>query len=158
MNIFVIDQDITECARAHVDKHVVKMILETTQLLNNAMIVGDANYTPVYKPTHKNHPCSLWACESLDNFQWLLTLGLALCEEYTYRYCKTHKCQAILESFKIPSAILKLPKVGMTPFKLCMPDTYKVEDAVESYRNYYRGDKAYIAKWTKRNQPNWWAT
>ena len=37
-----------------------------------------------------------------------------------------------------------------------MPDQYKVSDVVESYRNYYRGDKAYIANWTKRNKPEWW--
>lgn len=156
MNIFVLDNDVDTCARYHVDKHCVKMILETTQLLNNAMIAGDSKYEPVYRQTHKNHPCSLWACESVENFNWLVSLGLALCEEYTYRYGKTHKCQSILRSFATQSDGLSLPKAGLTPFKLCMPDAYKVSDAVESYRNYYRGDKAYIAKWTRREQPDWW--
>lgn len=158
MNIFILDTDVNLCAQYHVDKHCVKMILETTQLLNNAMIAGDSEYKPVYKQTHKNHPCSLWACESIDNFNWLVTLGLALCEEYTFRYGKQHKCQSILELFQKQSSNLKLPAVGMTPFRLCMPDNYKVADPVESYRNYYRGDKAYIAKWTKRDQPEWWSS
>jgi hypothetical protein len=156
MNIFVLDTNVKLAAQAHVDKHCVKMILETTQLLNNALIVGSPGYQPVYKQTHKNHPCSIWTTESVDNFNWLNNLGLALCEEYTFRYSKTHKCQPILEQFSSLIGTLTLPKIGMTQFQLCMPDQYKVDDPVESYRNYYRGDKAYIAKWSKREKPTWW--
>jgi len=156
MNIFVLDTDVTKAAQYHIDKHCVKMILETTQLLNNAMIVGRPGYDPVYKMTHKNHPCSIWTAESLDNFEWLTDLGLALCREYTFRYSKTHKCQPIIQSFSDDAKNLILPKIGLTPYKLCMPDQYKVADPIESYRNYYRGDKAYIAKWSKREQPYWW--
>jgi hypothetical protein len=156
MNIFVLDTDIKLAAQAHVDKHCVKMILETTQLLNNGMIAGVADYDPVYKQTHKNHPCSIWVSESVDNFEWLTELGLALCDEYTFRYSKIHKCQSIIQGFSRDIGKLTLPKIGLTPYKLCMPDQYKVDDPVESYRNYYRGDKAYIAKWSKRSQPSWW--
>lgn len=156
MNIFVLDTDVKLAAQAHVDKHCVKMILETTQLLNNALIVGSPGYNPVYRQTHKNHPCSIWAAESVANFEWLTSLGLALCEEYTYRYSKIHKCQPIIQQFSSLASTLTLPQVGLTPYKLCMPDQYKVSDPVESYRNYYRGDKAYIAKWSKREQPKWW--
>jgi len=156
MNIFVLDTDVIRCAQAHVDKHCVKMILESTQLLNNALIASDDSYVPSYKQTHKNHPASLWASKSRDNFDWLNRLALALCSEYTYRYGKVHKCQSLITSFPISSAIVRIPELGLTPFALCMPDQYKVNDAVESYRNYYRGDKAYIAKWSKRSQPDWW--
>lgn len=156
MNIFVLDNDISKCAQAHVDKHCVKMILESTQLLNNALIANDPSYQPVYRQTHKNHPCSLWASQSLANFDWLLELALSLCHEYSYRYGKIHKCQSILKGFRISKHKLKMPDTEMTPFAKCMPDQYKVDDAVESYRNYYRADKAYIAKWTKRPTPDWW--
>lgn len=156
MNIFVLDENVRRAAQAHIDKHCVKMILETTQLLNNALIVGSPGYEPVYRQTHKNHPCSIWATESVRNFTWLSNLGLALCEEYTFRYSKIHKCQPILDQFSKLINTLTLPNVEMTPYKLCMPDQYKVNDPIESYRNYYRGDKAYIAKWTKRSQPDWW--
>ena len=156
MNIFVLDTDVTRCAQAHVDKHCVKMILESTQLLNNALIASDDSYVPVYKQTHKNHPASLWTSKSRDNFDWLNRLASALCDEYTYRYGKVHKCQSLITSFPISSARVRIPELGLTPFALCMPDQYKVNDAVESYRNYYRGDKAYIAKWSKRNTPEWW--
>jgi hypothetical protein len=156
MNIFVLDTDVVKCAQYHVDKYCVKMILETTQLLNNAAIVNHSDYQPVYKQTHKNHPCSLWAGKSQENFDWLISLGLALCNEYTYRYNKTHKCEAFIKAFKYGNSRLSFPKIGLTPFALCMPDEHKISDAVESYRNYYRKDKAYIAKWTGRDIPNWW--
>ena len=132
--------------------------MESTQLLNNALIINDIDYNQVYRPTHLKHPASLWASKSRDNFDWLNRLALALCNEYTYRYGKIHKCQAYLEAFNLPSARRALPKGSMTPFVKCMPDQYKVESTVESYRNYYRGDKAYIAKWTKRQTPDWYRT
>jgi hypothetical protein len=156
MNVFILDLDVKRCAEYHVNKHVVKMILESTQLLNNALIANDQNYQPVYRQTHKNHPCSLWASRSRGNFDWLLDLSLALCQEYSFRYGKIHKCQSILENFSVSSSRAKIPEIGQTPFVKCMPDQYKVDDVVESYRNYYRGDKAYIAKWTKRHTPYWW--
>lgn len=156
MNIFVLDTDVAKAAQYHVDKHCIKMILESTQLLNNALIKHAPTYVPVYRETHKNHPASVWTSESRSNFDWLSNLALALCEEYTYRYGKTHKCQQIIEAFRSTSYRESIPAIGLTPFAKCMPDHYKVEDAVESYRNYYRGDKAYIAKWSKRNQPEWW--
>lgn len=154
MNVFVLDADVVKCAQYHLDKHVVKMILETTQLLNNAAITNVSTYSPIYKQTHKNHPASLWASESRENFEWLSNLGLALCEEYTFRYGKIHKCQPYIVSLKNLHA--NIPSKGLTKFVLCMPDQYKASDPVQSYRNYYKGDKAYIAKWTKRDVPNWW--
>ena len=156
MNIFILDTDVVKCAQYHVDKHCVKMILETTQLLNNALIANDKDYIPVYKQTHKNHPASIWASQSRENFAWLLRLGYSLCDEYTYRYGKHHKCESILINFEKSMRWLKIPPQGMTPFTKCMPDQYKVEDPVQSYRNYYIGEKAYIAKWSKRSQPDWW--
>lgn len=132
------------------------MILESTQLLNNALIKADENYSPIYNLTHKNHPCSLWTAASDANFEWLNDLALNLCEEYTYRYGKIHKCFPYIKSMRASPSRIKLPDIEQTPFAKCMPDQYKVEDAVESYRNYYRADKAYIAKWTKRPIPEWW--
>ena len=130
------------------------MVLETTQLLNNALIKNVIDYNPVYKQTHKSHPASIWASESKENFEWLLNLGFALCKEYTFRYEKIHKCQSIIESFYNYKD--NIPSNGLTPFVKCMPDQYKVDDPVESYRNYYRNDKAYIANWKNRNIPEWW--
>ncbi len=156
MNIFALDRDTKVCAQYHVDKHCVKMILETTQLLNNALIIHDKFYQPVYRQTHKNHPASIWVSENKNNFDWLLSLGLNLCSEYTFRYKRQHKCQAILEQFNNLSMKDKLPSGDMTTFRLCMPEAYHTDDPIKSYRMYYRQDKAYIAKWTNRNVPEWW--
>jgi hypothetical protein len=152
MNIFILDIDPKKCAQYHCDKHCVKMILETTQLLNNAIIKYDLTYIPVYKKTHINHPASIWAAETRANFDWLVKLGIALCEEYTFRYGKRHKCQSIIEGF----CSSKIPAGDMTSFKLCMPSQYHTSDAVESYRLYYKNEKYKFAKWKKREAPSWW--
>jgi hypothetical protein len=108
------------------------------------------------RPTHKNHPCAIWARESQDNFVWLANHGIALCKEYTFRYGKQHAClnkiHWILCHFNS-----NLYNIGLTPFALAMPDEYKTDDAVESYRNYYVGAKSDIAKWNKtRRTPSWY--
>jgi hypothetical protein len=156
MNIFVLDTNVVKCAQYHCDKHVVKMVLETTQLLNNALIKNDASYNPVYRQTHKNHPASIWASESRANFDWLVNLGLALSDEYTFRYGKVHKCTSLIQEFQKGNSRLYISNINMTPFKLCMPEQYHTNDAVNSYRLYYLGSKADIAKWSKREQPYWW--
>lgn len=156
MNIFVLDTDVVKCAQYHCDKHVVKMILETTQLLNNALIKCDTAYDAVYRQTHKNHPASIWAAESRDNFDWLVSLGLALSDEYSFRYDKVHKCTSLIKGFCDGRSRLHIPSGNMTPFKLCMPEQYQTDNAVESYRAYYIGSKADIAKWSKREKPYWW--
>jgi hypothetical protein len=155
LNIFVLDRDVRLCAQYHNNKHVVKMILESTQLLNNALSNNESSYIPVYRKTHVNHPASLWTSESLSNFKWLNSLAIELCYEYTFRYGKTHKCQSILENFS-NFKFSSFEDKGMTDFALCMPDDYKVTDPVESYRNYYLGSKRDLAKWDPREQPYWW--
>ena len=95
MNIFFLDYDTKKCAKYHCDKHVVKMILETAQLLCGAHWVTGSEAP--YKLSHKNHPCSIWVRESLSNYLYLCDLGLELCKEYTYRYGRTHKSQQIIE-------------------------------------------------------------
>lgn len=154
MNLFILDYDFNKCAKYHNDKHVVKMILEGIQLLNNAASIRSKTYVPVYKTTHLNHPVSKWVSESKENFDWQFNLFKSLCQEYTFRYNKIHKCQSFTSIFNSLEA--NFPSQSLTPFALCMPDQYKTDDAVESYRNYYLAEKAKIAKWTKREKPDWW--
>ena len=96
MNIFFLHFDPKTCAQMHVDKHVVKMILESVQLLSSAHHMtaenNDTKFKPPYKLTHKNHPSSVWVRKSLSNYNWLLELTKELCEEYTFRYSKIHSC------------------------------------------------------------------
>ena len=152
INIFVLDYDPVVCARYHNNRHTVKMILESTQLLNNAKIRNEPDYYPVYRKTHFNHPLSIWVAEEKQNFAWLLHLAIELCKEYTFRYNKRHKCQTIIEKW--------LPydqyHTGLMEFAQCMPDQYRQDDPVEAYRAYYLGAKRHIAGWKNREIPYWW--
>jgi hypothetical protein len=146
MNIFVLDQDPYKAAEYHCDKHVVKMVLETAQLLSTVTGVG-------YRPTHFNHPCTVWARESTGNFQWLYDLGLALGKEYNRRYGRRHKSSLIIAEQWPPPATV--PQGPQTPFALAMPDQYKQECPVASYRAYYLGEKSRMLKYTNRDTPEW---
>ena len=174
MNIFILDLDVKKSAQYHVDKHVVKMILETAQLLcgvhhmtlqvtpqvdplsnplSNRLSTDQATAQVPYKLSHKNHPCSIWARESMSNYLYLCEIGLALCDEYTYRYGKRHKSQDVIEW-----CIMNKPNIsdkGFTEPAKAMPEEYKVDDVVESYRNYYRGAKKDFATWKMRSVPEW---
>ncbi|MCP4954534.1 pyrimidine dimer DNA glycosylase/endonuclease V [Photobacterium aquimaris] len=152
MNIFILDDDIEKCAQYHCDQHVVKMILESVQLLCTAL--NKKGFTTPYKSTHINHPCVLWVEQSYDNFLWLKALAIALNKEYKFRYDKDndHKSIAVLNTI----AACSYDAIGLTAFAQAMPDTYKVEgDAITAYRDFYRGDKSTFAKWTKRAPPPW---
>ena len=155
MNIFFLDENPTMSARYHVDKHVVKMILETAQLLcgvHHTVNPSSSHQVP-YKLSHKNHPCAIWTRESLSNYLYLCELGLELCKEYTYRYGKRHKSQDVIE-WCITNK-LKIVDKGFTEPPKAMPDEYKVNDVVESYRNYYREAKSGFAVWKNRETPKW---
>lgn len=145
MNIFVLDFNPRTAAMFHCDKHVVKMVLETAQIIST--VTGEG-----YRPTHLNHPCTKWARESAANFSWLRHLGVYLGNEYTRRYFKRHKSSYVIENSRAPDS---LPKTGMTPFALAMPDEYKQECPVASYRAYYLGEKNHMLKYTNCEVPNW---
>jgi len=180
VNIFALDRDPVRAAQMQCDKHVVKMTLETGQMLSTiqrAYSMFDKNNPAdqaldalLYRPTHIHHPCTLWAGRSAENYGWLVRHFYALAGEYTYRYNKEH-----LTFQKLHKIVAKTPEKlkdrhGMTPFALAMPDEYKVghcvrmegdsldaavEDAVTSYRRYYVNDKANILFYTKRPRPEW---
>ena len=152
MNIFVLDLDPKKCAQYHANKHVIKMILESAQLLCGVhwVLGGEAPY----KLSHKNHPCSIWVRECVENYVWLCDLGLELCKEYTYRYGKRHKSQDVIEWCLVNQPNL-IENGDITKFALAMPDEYKVMDVVESYRNYYMGAKKDLCEWKNRPAPEW---
>jgi len=155
MNIFYLDPNPEVAARYHCDKHVVKMILESAQLLCTAHRELDSEVPEeLYKATHKNHPCSIWVRESIENYNWLYKLFCYLCDEYTFRYNKIHTTDKKLRNALImpPSNI---PKTTLTNPPKAMPDEYKCNDVVASYRAYYNGDKKRFARWTNREIPTW---
>lgn len=156
MNIFVLDSDIDTSVKYHTDKHVVKMILETAQLLSTAHRLLDdvPDSSPMYRATHKNHPCAKWVRESSSNYFWAYKFFISLCDEYTYRYGKIHLTDTKLRHVLMtPPA--NIPSGQLTDWPQCMPDQYKATDAVTAYRNYYNGAKRDLFSWKKRDVPDW---
>ena len=155
MNRFVLDTDPGLAARYHCDKHVVKMVLEEGQMLSTVHRQYGYQGDELYKATHKHHPCTVWAGESRENYEWAYALFESLCCEYTLRYNKSHATSRLLDRlWHIPS---DMPDIPMTPFPQAMPDDVKYEgDAVEAYRAYYRIHKARFARWSVRDTPDWW--
>jgi len=152
MNIFVLSKDPDEAAIMQCDQHVVKMPLETAQLLCTAY---PEELAP-YKRTHYNHPCNLWLRESRANYEWLVLHGIALCTEYSYRFGKNHSSEDIIFWCFPHMNQLKFSKIEMSPWPKAMDDKYKKPDIVESYRNFYNKDKSRFATWSKnRSEPSW---
>lgn len=176
MNIFYIDKDPVQAAQWMVDKHVVKMILESAQLLSTAhrlhdgreiegksktgrkarrWVLDDARDAVVYQATHINHPSAVWCRDSVENYNWLVDHFFALMAEYTYRYNKEHKCYGEL-SYLLQSPPHNLKARDMTPMPSAMADEYKISnDSLTNYRNYYRIGKVSMHKWTNRQPPEW---
>jgi hypothetical protein len=187
MNIFVLDKDPVKAAEYMCDKHIVKMVLESAQLLCTAHWVGWSKMlkpphglngkqkkewlkeriplqelTPPYSMTHVNHPCGVWARKCWGNYNWLVRHALAQCAEYTKRYGRVMKTEAVIRwAGRFPPPVFDDTNtddpLGMTPFAVAMPDVFKVPgDVVQSYRNYYLGSKVRFAKWKNGNLPHWW--
>ena len=162
MNIFYLHRDPIIAARFQCDKHVVKMILESAQMLSTAHRVCDgdtwADLVGLYKTVHKNHPSTLWARANAMNYMWLYQHMTGLMNEYTYRYEKTHATERLLKPLnRLPVTLTEThDKVKtFTPPPQCVPEECKREDTVEAYREYYIKEKSHFAKWKKREVPEW---
>jgi len=167
MNIFFLHRSPRKAARYAADKHVVKMLLETCQLLytchhaTGSTVVQNAPFkkgttTPGYKKLNPNHPCGKWLRQSSIHYLWLSSYGIALLAEYNHRYTPTtdHACAEHIRwlHFNPPPF---LTHTGWHTPALAMPDIYKSANPVASYRRYYLGEKQHILKWTKRHVPHW---
>jgi hypothetical protein len=136
------------------DKHIVKMILETAQLLCSAFVMSPT--TPPYRVTHYNHPCAIWTRTSQQNFVVLYKYGICLSNEYTYRYKRTHKSLDVIKwcYTHIHDVVFGSAKATEPP--QCMPDEYKHGDLVTAYRAYYIHKQTQIKMtWTNRQPPKW---
>ena len=167
MNLFFLDRDPQKNAQFHCDKHVVKMILELTQMLYTTHhTIGTLLPNGAYKKVSVNHPTVIWVRSCLENYNYTTKLALCLSTEYTYRYNKIHKCEEHLKwlSINIPT-IFKEPlwntktKFGfdkvLKNVPLAMPEDSMTFYLITSYRRYYILHKSSFAKWTGRPVP-WW--
>lgn len=179
MNIFMVDQDPIEAAKSLCDQHVVKMIVESCQLLSTAhrvldgsikvvdkmtkdgtikptkaFVLADAREDMIYKATHINHPSAIWCRTSVENYNWLVDHLFGLLTEYTYRYDKKHKAYicGLLYTLQCPPYNLK--NYEFTTPLLAMPDEFKSSDFVKSYREFYN-NKQFMYRYKRRLPPEW---
>jgi len=185
MNIFYLDKDLAKAAQYHVDKHTVKMVLEYAQLLSTAHRLCDGipyksrtktgriikrwGFSPrgidpragiLYEATHINHPSAVWSRATNNNYNALAYLLACLCREYTYRYGRVHKVESSgllmalsVPPVNIPIGVFTQPTPAMD--KKYLIYTNGIINSLLSYRNYYINGKKHLAKWTKRDNPDW---
>jgi len=178
MNIFVLNENAKIAAQQHCDKHVVKMIIESAQMLSTAhrildgkperrpsksgktmqfhyVLPDDYREKHLYKSVHAKHPCTLWTMESSTNYEWHWKLFNHLCDEYTHRYGRVHETDHKLrhQLMFLPDNISHGP---MTPFRQAIFDDCKGPDPVKAYRKYYHA-KTFKMVWTKREVPDWYS-
>jgi|TARA_R100000081_G_C4820231_1_gene179212 hypothetical protein len=188
MNIFAKYRSPRRIVIDMIDKHIVKMPTETCQMLHTNelyfLYLKEYNVEPtlrqlkefhskidskLMKPAMLNHPSTIWARQSNHNAKWLYEHGIALCDEYTYRYGKVHGSESRIKDtvFHIQDGDWK----QATPVFIAMADKYRLnrEDyfqqypldtewdfVIESYRHYYLEAKWSFASWKKREPPIWW--
>ena len=180
MNIFAVDPNPIVCAESLCNQHVIKMIVESAQMLStNIRLLGlkdpkekiEELFPSLYRSTHKHHPCTIWA-QSKPNFEWLLFHALALCDEYTFRFGKSHKTVDLLLqihhglysiNFKSTQRSVFRTAINTVIFHDCVVHTDL--GAIEPHATYQRYISKYkrqfgtkrprAAKWTKRKPPLW---
>lgn len=169
MNLFILSLIQREIAQYMMDKHVSKILLEAVQMLCSAKRILDPEDEEakehIYKLAHKNHPVTIWCRTTKANYVWTLDLVEELHNEWRFRYghptTKFHKSYLValyLRKHMPPDEAFSRDVNHLTPFALAMPDIYKTDDPVLSYRNYYMSDeKQKIASWNKnREKPDWY--
>jgi hypothetical protein len=153
MNIFFLDKDLAKCAQYHVDRHCVKIILESCQVLCTAYPSGIAPY----KHTHKNHPMAVWTRLNKANFRYVRDYAKALCQEYTFRYGKRHKCEEVLKWIDENPPIISDGEQTEPP--RCfgeLKDSIRItNDVYSDYREYYKRGKSHLFNWRGRSKPYW---
>jgi hypothetical protein len=185
MNIFYLDKDPRICAEYHCDKHVVKMIVESAQLLSCAhrvldgtetltqkqitgssparfrkqkiWVLNDFRENAIYKTSHVKHPSAIWARSNIDHYRYLYDLFAYLISEYKYRYKgKDHKCELLLGPLLNAPNNIDYEAPWSEPPQ-AMPEDCKVQNnSIRAYRNYYVKYKQHFAKWTGRPVPEWY--
>lgn len=183
MNIFALDSDPRFAARYHFDKHVIKMVTEYAQLLSTAhricdgepgtivreeqtrnyehALPEDKNHIPLV--SHVNHPCAIWARDNTANYMWLFDLYRFVAREYSIRYSGSEEAERQHAAFSRYHEALSEPPENCRelkrrrPFVVCVPDEFKRNEAVQSYRSYYKyGKKPSLHEWRVRGIPYWW--
>ena len=164
MNLFILDQNPRTAARYYCDKHVVKIILESFQMMGSAVrrhgaIDEQMPLTKAGKPLkggYSNHPVTRWVGETRGNYDWTFQHVMELSREYTRRYDKIHACHHKIAGDLYQGLAHLIPPGSVTDFALAMPEDYKSDNAILSYREYYKFKEGQIKMtWTNSKKPEW---
>ena len=193
MNIFALSKCPHESARQMLNYHIVKMPTETCQMLHTNIVYMQfvnahgkeptlrelkafhkASKSKLMKPSMLNHPSTIWARQSFDNFMWLFEHGLALCEEHKIRYPKEDEKGNIIEHGSYHRLLqcnshtdlvidFQFNEDSLTPVSIAMDDRYRIKNTfddewefvIQSYRHYYLEGKWDIAEWKNNRRPDW---
>ena len=140
MNIFAIEGegnniDWIASARSQDNYRVVKMILESCQILST--VLNEQGVEAPYRSFNPKHPSCLWAAESSDNFEKLVLHCDAMLKEYTRRFGRVHKCRGVLTQITELYNAHRFPQSEPTRLRMAMPDYFRGDSIVESYRKFY---------------------
>lgn len=138
MLIIPLSTDASYAANMLCDQHLRWMPRHISLILASALHKKGVEVYMDDKKLTPNHPWSIWASESLDNFWWLADFGKNICIEYSIRYGKSeHADETDISHFYSMARMQEDWVEGFTPFPLVMPEKYKSGNAIESYRLYY---------------------
>ena len=159
MNIFYLGNPQIS-AQELCDKHVVKMITESAQMLcathwckaDTLDKVKMLKAAGLFRPAHISHPSTIWTRETNEQYLWHYELYCEMCKEYTRRYGKIHGSSKFIGVLNNPPEDLG---TGWREPPQCMPEQYKCEDTIQAYRNYYIAEKKHFAKYRKGGRPEW---
>jgi hypothetical protein len=154
LQIFVLSINPRRSARMLSDKDIIKMIVESSQILSSCHHIYNSRYkNKLYKKIQIIDPYVIWVCKSKSNYLWLVEYLDELYKEYFFRYNKKHKSKEIFKFLKkVPKNLLD---IGLTKFPQALPEKYKSKSAITAYRKFYASEKIYSAKWNKRKKPKW---
>ena len=151
----MLDEDPRRAAIDQCNKHVVKMIVESAQMLCAALRQAHPVRQQPYRATHVNHPCARWVRAAPANAAWLFAHAKSLGSEYTKRYGRRHKTENALDV--IGPQLVPADWRDHTPFVMAMPLEWQCDDVVTSYRAFYIAEKSRFARWAPRTRPPaWW--
>jgi hypothetical protein len=158
VNIFVVNENPYIAARNLCDKHVVKMIVESCQMLSTSdQLHRGLPRNQRYKIAYQHHPC-VRSLQNQSNYIWLTHHLRGLLQEYTARYSKHHSCEKLFEDYWMKTYLMHSFDFSKTNFPKCMPDQFKTDSTIDSYRNYYRFKKETLKTFSYRipeNCPKW---
>ena len=175
MNIFFLHKHPVIAAQMQCDKHVVKMILESAQLLSTCHRVLDgteyydktANGRKIKRWTHPNpnlepllykagwvkHPSTIWLFESAYNYMWLYKHMMALNEEYKKRYNHTKNHLTIDKLGDILYSQFPFQFFEETGFFLC-PSSVRFSSFLEGFFWVFFLDlQRLLCVWSFRSKP-----